>query len=150
MEQFDSAGPTAEALAGGARGFHSWIDNAYGLVFTFATDLTTFENVEFLTSLMHTAVLEAVAKPGDFNFDGVVDGADYLLWQLSDSLTLTDLSAWQMHYAGGRESTPWLVRAGLHAKMGVMVPEPAAGLLLLSGMAVSLGALRASERPGVR
>ena len=42
---------------------------------TFGTEETVFANVEVLSSMMHTAILQAVATPGDFNFDGVVDGA---------------------------------------------------------------------------
>lgn len=60
LDQLDQAGPPVDALAGGARGFHSWIDRSEGLVFTFATDLTRFGNVEDLSSRMHAAILTAL------------------------------------------------------------------------------------------
>ncbi|MBC7940130.1 MAG: beta-lactamase family protein [Chitinophagaceae bacterium] len=63
LDQLGPAGPTVDALAAGARGFHSWIDAASGLVFVFATDSTTFQNVERLSSMMHVAVLSAVPEP---------------------------------------------------------------------------------------
>jgi hypothetical protein len=85
VDQLGQAGPPVDALAAGARGFHSWIDKPYGLVMTFATDETIFANVEVLSSMMHLAILQAVAKPGDFNFDGVIDGRDFLVWQRGES-----------------------------------------------------------------
>ena len=69
LDQLGQAGPTVDSLAGGARGFHSWIDKSHGLVFTFATDLSSFGNVEVLSSMMHSAILEAVSPPGDFDLD---------------------------------------------------------------------------------
>ncbi|MCV2369592.1 beta-lactamase family protein [Paucibacter oligotrophus] len=53
----------ADVLAGGARGFHSWIDIEHKLVFVFATDKTSIENVMPLTLQMHQAILQAVAVP---------------------------------------------------------------------------------------
>jgi CubicO group peptidase (beta-lactamase class C family) len=63
LDQPTATGPAIDALAAGARGFHSWIDKATGVVFVFATDDTTFSNVEALTGLMHVAVLAAVPEP---------------------------------------------------------------------------------------
>jgi hypothetical protein len=100
-----------DALAAGARGFHSWIDEDYGLVFTFATERTVFSNVEELSSMMHLAILQEVGVPGDFDFDGVVTGRDFLAWQRNPSLG--DLAEWQDAYGG---STP--------AEAGSPVPEP--------------------------
>jgi CubicO group peptidase (beta-lactamase class C family) len=114
VDQLVQAGPPVDALAAGARGFHSWIDKNYGLVMTFATDKTTFANVEVLSSMMHTAILQAVAQPGDFNFDGIVDGADLLAWQRGQSsspLSPGDLLVWQANYG--------------HADLApLVVPEP--------------------------
>lgn len=81
LNQLDQAGPAVDYLAGGAKGFHSWIDKAHGLVFTFATDQSSFANVEVLSSLMHRAVLAELLTRGDYNDDGVVDAADYVMWR---------------------------------------------------------------------
>ena len=42
-----------------------------------------------------------VLLPGDFNADGLVDGADFLVWQRAESawpMSATELSAWQTHF----------------------------------------------------
>jgi len=128
LDQFgQDGGPTVDALAGGARGFHSWIDASHGLVFTFATDVTTFQNVDELSSLMHTAILQAVSEPGDYDLDGQVDGADFLRWQRGgspDSLSPADLGAWQSQFGS----------AGNITSLMVTVPEPTAMVLMWSGM----------------
>ena len=93
LDQLGQAGPTVDAMAGGARGFHSWIDDSQGLVFTLATDTTAFGNVEFLSSLMHTATLKAISLPGDYNFDGTVDAADYTVWRDTAGQTGLGLTA---------------------------------------------------------
>lgn len=65
IDQLGQFGPTVDALAGGARGFHSWIDRSEGLVFTFSTDTTRFGTVLGMGSLMHAAVLADLApEPG--------------------------------------------------------------------------------------
>lgn len=81
LNQLDQAGPAVDYIAGGAMGFHSWVDEPHGLVFTFATDQSSFDDVELLSSLMHRAVLEELLTPGDYNEDGVVDTADYVVWR---------------------------------------------------------------------
>jgi endoglucanase len=88
--------------------------------------------------------------PGDFNFDGTVDAADYTVWR--DALGQTgvaqhadsnfdgvvdelDYAAWQAHFGESLSGAGSASRA---------VPEPAAGaLLLLAGTMVALTA-----RPG--
>jgi CubicO group peptidase (beta-lactamase class C family) len=70
-----------DALAAGARGFHSWIDFDERLVFVFGTDTTAFGNVEGLSDLMHTAITTALANPvrnGDATLSGRVDFDDLL------------------------------------------------------------------------
>jgi hypothetical protein len=130
VDQLVQAGPPVDALAAGARGFHSWIDKNYGLVMTFATEETSFSNVEVLSSMMHLAILQAVAQPGDFNFDGIVDGADLLAWQRGQSpspLSAGDLAVWQANYG---DTLP----AVLH------VPEPST--LWIVTVACGLATLR--------
>lgn len=63
LDQYQSFGTNVDALAGGAGGFHMWIDQSEGLVFTFGTDVTDFGNVEPLSAQMHQAILRAVAVP---------------------------------------------------------------------------------------
>ena len=141
LDQYDVAGPAVDILAAGARGFHSWIDEAKGLVFTFATDQTTGSNVGFLSSKMHAAILQALS-PGDFNFDGQVDGGDFLDWQRGESpdpLSTEDLAIWQANYAPTSSSTA----------ASTPVPEPSAALLVLGGLMV-LPNVRLNGRRTVR
>jgi hypothetical protein len=131
LDQLDQEGPPVDALAAGARGFHSWIDVEHELVFTFATELTVFSNVEVLSSLMHHSILQAMSPPGDFDFDGDVDGRDLLVWQ-RDS-TVGNLADWQANYGATSPAT------------ALTVPEPNAlyrlfGLLLYPWRAVSVSA----------
>lgn len=142
VDQFGEASPTVDALAGGARGFHSWIDQSHDLVFTFATDQTLFSNVQELSSLMHRAILNAISQPGDFNDDGVVDGSDLLLWQLGQSpepFSPTDLGIWQSNYG---------MTSSAIASLALPVPEPSAGMLVVvSGMLIVCCLHRGSALP---
>ncbi len=67
LDQLDNFGPKVDALALGARGFNSWIDEANGLTFVFATEAMALggdlKAVMDLSSKMHAAVLSAVPEP---------------------------------------------------------------------------------------
>lgn len=67
-------------------------------------------------------VLLRAGRPGDFNLDGSVDGADILKWQrgeLPGGASESHLAAWKSHFG-----TPSLTPTGTTA------PEPAPGMLL--------------------
>lgn len=69
---------------------------------------------------------------GDFNFDGDIDGADFLLWQRGgspNSLSADDLAAWQTNFGAGM-SLP-----SIHP---TTVPEPAPFVFLLIGALIGL------------
>jgi hypothetical protein len=76
-------------------------------------------------SQLYTTGMLTVASaglPGDFNFDGSVDGADFLVWQRGGSPnpgSASDLGVWQSHH--GSSSA---------AAASTTVPEPAAALWL--------------------
>ena len=72
--------------------------------------------------------------PGDFNNDGVVDGADFLLWQRGgspDPLSQTDLTIWETNYG----TTPL-------SAVAVAVPEPGSFTLVGGGIAFAVFATR--------
>ncbi len=76
-------------------------------------------------------------QPGDFDFDGDVDGRDFLLWQRGQSpvaLSAGDLADWQANYGTGLAMT---ASAGPTA---VAIPEPAC--LVLVPMLVGVGFVR--------
>ena len=63
------------------------------------------------------------ALPGDFDYDGDVDGLDYLKWQRGDSPfahSLTDLADWESNFG-------WLAS---QAATAAAIPEPATIVLL--------------------
>lgn len=140
VDQLEQAGPPVDALAGGARGFHSWIDRSLGLTFTFATDLSSFGNVQTLSSMMHLSILQAISMPGDLNFDGLVDGADFLFWQRGAFGVLPgagDLESWRANY--GLSGTSRTIAIGL-------VPEPATWMLAAAIIALNMLFSRRSRR----
>ncbi len=70
----------------------------------------------------------AAPAGGDFDFDGDVDGRDFLLWQRGgspNSLSAGDLADWQANYGTGSLATS---RA---------VPEPSSAILFLMGCTVA-------------
>jgi endoglucanase len=93
--------------------------------------------------------------PGDFNFDGLVDAADYTVWR--DSLGLTGTAnAADANFDGlvdDEDYDTWLANfgnllpeAGAGALAGGAVPEPGAMTLLVVGC-VSLGVRARRRRP---
>ena len=64
---------------------------------------------------------------GDYDGDGDVDGTDFLEWQRNDG-TPAGLAAWQSNYGA-----PTMLSAS-----SATVPEPSAGVLVVSGMVLSL------------
>ena len=152
LDQLGQAGPPVEAMAGGARGFHSWIDSSQELVFAFATDTTTFSNIEFLSSQMHTAIIKAVSLPGDYNFDGSVDAADYTVWRDAAGQTglgipadgnndgivnQGDFDLWKSHFGPGQGETT-----------ATALPEPSALGLFFFAMASCCCAARRQVKSG--
>ncbi|MBA4107032.1 MAG: hypothetical protein C0485_14895 [Pirellula sp.] len=147
VNQLVQAGPPVEALAAGARGFHSWIDQQNDLVFTFATDLSHFANVEVLSSMMHAEILSAVPA-ADFDFNGAVDAADLAIWQAAYGATPQG-DANNDGQSDGADFLEWqrgfTVPAANAAAFSIAtsVPEPtAAALLLYACAAITLFAMR--------
>jgi serralysin len=93
--------------------------------------------------------------PGDFDHNGLVDGADFLLWQRSDgaagsnlvadgngdgTVNAADLALWQSHFGQGSA-----ISGSVHA-----VPEPASIRLLAAVTAGIFSASRVTRRFVVR
>ena len=94
------------------------------------------------TQLYTTGVITVILK-GDFNYDGVVDAADYILWRHSYGhlvapytngdgdgngfVSPEDYQIWQANFGHS-------VGTGLGSS--ATVPEPAASVLVLIGMAI--------------
>jgi hypothetical protein len=89
-------------------------------------------------------VSNAVAHlPGDFNHDGTVDAADYVTWRKNPGgiYTPDDYTTWRTHFGQSLS----FIGNGSGASANAIVPEPAAGLLIL--IAVIFG--RRSRRRSV-
>lgn len=94
LDQRDARGNLTGALAGGLRGFTSWIDFDDGMVGVLATDVSSFENLQDLQYLIRAAAEEAIRTPtlaGDANLDGKLS--------LGDALTVV------LHY--GKSDRTW-------------------------------------------
>ena len=79
LDQRDANGALIGAIAGGARGFCSWLDLDDGYVGVIATESTTFSNIRELSYLVRDATQAALRTPrlaGDANGDGGVEFAD--------------------------------------------------------------------------
>ena len=79
--------------------------------------------------------------PGDFNRNGVVDGADYVVWRKTQGQTVCYFSAADGDGSGVVDSSDYAVwranfgaPAGGGASLAGAVPEPAAAWLLLAGI----------------
>ncbi|HYO23886.1 MAG TPA: dockerin type I domain-containing protein, partial [Lacipirellulaceae bacterium] len=139
----------ATTLAAGAgRTFTAMLDTS--TVGSFAATYTlnvSDENLVGATSLgaltlTLSGVVEAaaLADSGDFNGDGAVDGADFALWQrglgLTGSAQRADGDANNDLAVDALDLAIWRTQFGMTAPMGATaVPEPAAAMLLLAGLA---------------
>lgn len=74
----------------------------------------------------------AIAIPGDFNHDGVVDAADYVVWRSGFGTTYTqgDYNAWRTHFGQTAGSGSGGIRS-------VAIPEPTTLVLMIFAAASS-------------
>ena len=85
-------------------------------------------DVLYDTNIVTLSVVPAL--DGDFDVDGDVDGADFLLWQRGgspDPLSASDLSDWQTNFG-----------ATLLTGTSTTVPEPSTWILLFGGLVILL------------
>ncbi len=83
-----------------------------------------------------------VTAPGDFNHDGTVNAADYVVFRKGVGTTYspTDYDAWRAHFGQSYTSG-----AGAGATLAA-VPEPGTALLLVVGGAMVIASLRGRRR----
>jgi autotransporter-associated beta strand protein len=75
--------------------------------------------------------LQAAGLAGDYNFDGVVDGADYIVWRKGPGYLASQYDLWRTNF-GAPAGT------GAAGVEGASVPEPATAMLMLSAMVLSI------------
>jgi len=85
-----------------------------------------------------------VPIPGDFDNDGNVDGADFLVWQqgFGNEFDAADLGNWEANFGAGATLAAATTTAAV-------VPEPASALLMLLGGVMAGGMRRFRTRLGV-
>jgi trimeric autotransporter adhesin len=116
--------------------------------------LATFQSPFFTgTGLLQVGTFNISTLLGDYNQNGVVDSADYIVWrqaQAAGATTLTNRSAGITGAVGLADYDFWRSRFGLTAVTGsslsdtANVPEPAAGLLAIIAVVGLVG--RANRR----
>jgi hypothetical protein len=128
-------------LGGMAAGTYTLMQTTGGTLtgmFENVTDLGVYDD---LFGVQYTAMTVAVTLDfdllgGDFDFDGVVDGKDFLSWQRGGSpnpLSQSDLNAWQTNYG---------MTAPLLAASASAVPDPISLALLCLGGLLGLRGFR--------
>jgi T5SS/PEP-CTERM-associated repeat protein len=85
---------------------------------------------------------------GDYNENGQVDAADYVVWRngLGTIYTQTDYNVWRANFGQTSGSGAGKSPASLNAA----IPEPAAAMILLSGILVTLHGRRAGAQHSTR
>jgi hypothetical protein len=96
-----------------------------------------FLDIEYSSSAV-TLLVEGVL--GDFNFDGSVDAADYVVWRkgLGTTYTPADYDVWRANFGATASS-------GTGAMVGAAVPEPATPVILLLEMLLMCARRRGAE-----
>jgi hypothetical protein len=93
---------------------------------------------QHLTNVAPNQVLNvienAAALPGDYNSDGLVDAADYVVWRKTDD-TNASYSVWRTNFGAGGNAAAAAVQ---HA----VVPEPRAAVLIVAASFMFAGSLR--------
>ena len=73
-----------------------------------------------------SVALQAAGLPGDFNFDGAVDAADYVVWRKGLGYLPLHYDLWRNHFGAPN--------GGGSGSAISAVPEPAAGCLIVCGL----------------
>jgi hypothetical protein len=79
-------------------------------------------------ALAWSIVIQEFSLPGDYNDDGVVDAADYVVWRKNDG-TQDAYNIWREHFGETASSG-----AGAGSPSSTSVPEPASLAVLLAAM----------------
>jgi hypothetical protein len=74
----------------------------------------------WVVAYSHNSVVLTVTLPGDFNVDGVVDAADYVVWRKSDG-TLEGYNTWRANFGATGARTTAIAQYDTNTT----VPEPA-------------------------
>lgn len=133
VELFDYAQKIGEALAGGVPASTAIVPTTLSAGHVHAlTALVTLADGSTVRTTNIVTILTA-ALPGDYNNDGNVDAADYVVWRKNDE-SQTGFETWRANF--GRT-------AGAASLAGVTAPEPASFVLLI--LCAAVGSWRRSS-----
>jgi hypothetical protein len=77
-----------------------------------------------------SVILQAIGLPGDYNHNGIIDVADYVIWRKGFGTTYTqnEYTVWRSHFGQTASSGAALPSA---EPLSALVPEPATFVLLI-------------------
>jgi hypothetical protein len=101
--------------------------------FTIPVEDSTTVNLQLMGELVATAMLQS-GQPGDFNQDGSVDAADYVVWRngVGTTYTQADYDLWRAHFGKTTMSAAVLPDA---PTVAAAVPEPTTWTIVAATMA---------------
>jgi hypothetical protein len=130
LQLFDvcaSGGPVADSCV-----VAEWLDESRMLLDPLGGIDPAFLRLEGLVGHFSTYSFLAVTLPGDYNHDGLVDTADYIVWQKLDG-TQAGYDLWKANFG----AVSLLNGAGSGAAMNASAPEPATlAMFLIAATAV--------------
>ena len=105
-----------------------WCDNDNGLLRSATTGGADVKTI--LSGLDSPRAVSVLALAGDYNGNGIVDAADYVMWRkgLGTTYTQTDYNVWRAHFGQPPGSGAALPSA---EPLSATVPEPATVVLLM-------------------
>jgi probable HAF family extracellular repeat protein len=134
-------------IAGGAAGLDGWtLTQASAMSADGRTIVGFGRNPAGNTEAWIATITEPSALPGDFNDNGSVDAADYVVWRKGLGMTYTqnDYDTWRAHFANralagaGSDATAHLMYASAES-LSAAIPEPAScavvGIALVATLA---------------
>ena len=118
-----------------------WLDENRMLLDPLAGIDPSILRFEALVGHFSTYSVVAVSLAGDYNLDGIVDAADYVVWRKTDG-TQEGYDTWRANFG----AVSLAIGAGSGSLSNTTVPEPAAAWTLLLWAAVGILIERKSRR----